>query len=87
MPAAARQHTVPPHLVLALVVFHSESGGYRGPAADKLGEQEAVGVRLELHEVSAGGEGGYGGVRASDDVAVSTGGAPPLSARWTDVEK
>lgn len=63
------------------MVLHSERGGYRGPAADKLGEQKTVGVRLELHEVSAGGEGGHGGVRASDYVAVSAGCAPPFPAR------
>ena len=74
-----------PHLVPGLVVLHSESAGYRGPAADNLGEQVAIGVRLELHEVSAGGEGGHGGVRASDYVAVSADGAPSLPA--TDVGK
>lgn len=67
------------HLVGAVDVLHSEKLGNRAPAADKLAEQDAVGVPLELTEVPAGGEGGYRGLSAGDYAAVPAGGLPSPS--------
>lgn len=69
----------PTHLRRAVGVLHSEKLGQRAPAADKLADQDTVGVLLELDEVPAGGEGGHRGLSAGDYAAVPAGGLPPPS--------
>ena len=69
----------PTHLVGAVGMLYPKKLGQRAPAEDKLADQDAVGVLLELNEVPAGGEDGHRGVSAGDYTTVPAGGLPPPS--------